>query len=409
MGLDSLSPRVNLEQSRKQAKDLLKAFRTGDPAILDRVRWNHPRFRGLGDAQIRDRRFVLADAQLVVARLHYFDSWPALLRHIETLSRRDPRVLRFEEAADAIIAGDAPTLRALLREHPDLVRRRSPRAHRAPLLHYVAANGVEDYRQISPANAVEVGLVLLDAGAQVDATSEAYGGGSTALALVATSTPPRRAGVQIPLIDLLLERGAAIDGVRPGGSTVRAALANGCPEAARALVERGARVPDVAAAAGVGRLDLVTRFIDGATEEERERALIAAAGIPEGAGVVEYLLGRGVDIAASTGWTALHHATGGGGPRMIDLLIRRGAPLEKLNRYGGTVLCQALWYAFHGDPERIREHAAILDALIAAGARTDVYPGMGEHIDEVYRRAGRSRGAGAVLGRRPAPDGTVRR
>lgn len=389
MGAAPLSPRIDLEQSRKQAKDLLKAFRAGVPEALERIRWNHPRFRGLTDAEIRDRPFVLADAQLVIARLHYFESWPRLLRHIETLERQDPRVRRFEDAADAIIAGDTGTLSALLTDHPELVRQRSTRAHEAPLLHYVAANGVEDYRQISPPNAAEVACVLLDAGAEVDATSKAYGGGYTALGLVATSTPPRRAGVQIPVIDLLLERGAAIDGARPGRSYVRDALANGCPEAARALADRGARIPDIVAAAGVGRLDLVERLAPGAEERELEKALIAAASSPYGYDVVVHLLGLGVDPAASTAWTALHGATGSADLRTIDLLIRRGAPLETRNMYGGTILGQALWFAYHGDPKMIREYAAVIELLIAAGARTDAHPEMREHIADVYRRAGR--------------------
>jgi ankyrin repeat protein len=387
VGLGSLSPGVSVEESRKQAKDLLKAFNAGDATALDRIRWNHPRFRGLTDDQIRERPFVLADAQLVIAGLHYFQSWPRLLRHIEMLERQEPRVRRFEDAADAIITGDVASLDRLLQAHPDLIHQRSSRAHEAPLLHYVAANGVEDYRQLSPKNAVEIARVLLDAGAGVDATSHAYGGGSTALGLVATSTPPRRAGVQIPLIHLLLERGGAIDGVRPGASIVRDALANGCPEAARALADRGARL-DVIAAAGVGRLDRVQELADGATAPDLEKALITAAGTPGAYEVVKYLLDRGVDVAAATGWTALHSATGGADLRIIDLLIRRGAPLEQRNMYGGTVLGQAIWFAYHADPAKIGEYVRVIDLLIAAGARTDAYPKMTEHIEEVRRRSG---------------------
>ena len=387
MGSIPFSPRIDLEQSRKQAKDLLKAFRAGDASVLDKVRWNHPRFRGMPDGAIREGSFRLADAQLVVARLHGFESWPRLLRHIESLEQREPAVLRYERAADAIIAGESGTLRDLLQQHPELVRQRSTRAHRSPLLHYVSANGVEDYRQLSPPNIVEVAELLLDAGAEVDATSEAYGGGSTTLELVSSSQPPRRAGVQIPLIDLLVRRGASLEGVVPGKSPLGAALSNGCPEAARALVDRGARVPDVVAAAGVGRLDLVEQMAEGAGERELEKALVAAGGVRGATDVVEYLLDRGVDIAASTGWTALHHATGSADLETIGLLIRRGAPLEKENMYGGTVLGQAIWFAFNGDPRRVREYAEVIDALIAAGARTDAYPRMAEHIADVRRRA----------------------
>lgn len=388
MSFDSLSPHINLEQSKKQAKDLLKAFRAAERRAIAVVRFYHPRFRGLDDALATQRQFRLADAQLVVARLHYFESWPKLLQHIETLERQDPRVARFEKAADAIVAGSTETLRELLRDHPELVRERSTRAHGAPLLHYISANGIEDYRQITPPNAVGVAQLLLDSGAEVDATSEAYGGGSTCLGLVATSTPPRRAGVQIPLIDLLLERGAAIDGVRTGHSLVRDALANGCPEAARALAERGARIPDIIAAAGIGRLDLVVQLATDASELDLEKALIAAAGTSGGHEIVRYLLDRGVDIAAATGWTALHAATGGADLQTIELLIRRGDPLETKNMYGGTVLSQAIWFAFHGDPAQTKEYARVIDVLIAAGARTDAYAEMEQHIEEIRRRAG---------------------
>jgi carbohydrate-binding DOMON domain-containing protein len=88
---------------------------------------------------------------------------------------------------------------------------------------------------------------------------------------VATSTPPRQAAVQIPLIELLLERGAAIDDEREGSNIVMDALNNGCPEAARALADRGARIPHVIAAAGVGRPDLVERLAGGASGRDDPR------------------------------------------------------------------------------------------------------------------------------------------
>ena len=380
---------VDLEQTRKQAKDLVKAFKAGDAKTLDRIRWNHPRFRGLQDNEILAREFVLADAQLVIARLHEFRNWPALLRHIETVARRDPLVMRFEAAADATIAGDVATLRGLLAAHPDLVRQRSTRTHRAPLLHYVAANGVEGYRQVTPPNAAEVAGLLLDAGAEVDAASEAYGGGSTALGLVATSAHPRRAGVQIALIDLLLGHGAAIDGFSPGG-TVKAALANNCPEAAEALVERGARVDEVPVAAGVGRLDLVRQLAQVASKGQLERALIMAARYGR-RDVVEYLLDAGVDVGASDGMTALHWAAGEARVEMVGMLIERGAPLEAKNEYGGTVLGGTLWLAFNADAYELarRDYPAVIDSLIAAGARTDLHPEMKGWIAEVYNRAGK--------------------
>ena len=105
---------------------------------------------------------------------------------------------------DAIVAGDVATLERLLRQNPDLIRARSARKHRATLLHYVGANGVESWRQKTPANAVPVTEILLKAGADVDSVADMYGG-STTLGLVATSIHPLRAGVQDALMEMLFE------------------------------------------------------------------------------------------------------------------------------------------------------------------------------------------------------------
>src|SRR6185503_5086490 len=74
-----------------------------------------------------------------------------------------------------------------------------------------------------------------------------------------TSAHPFRAGVQNPLLQLLLDYGAEIDHKTGAGnrqSPVLGALANGRAEAAAYLAERGARL-NLDAAAGVGRLDVV--------------------------------------------------------------------------------------------------------------------------------------------------------
>ncbi len=116
------------------------------------------------------------------------------------------------ESAVAVVDGDVAVLERLLREDPELVRARSPRPHRATLLHYVAANGVEDDRQRTPANAVEVARMLLRAGAEVDAVANMYGGQATTMSMLVSSQPPARAGLQVALVETLLDFGAAIEG-----------------------------------------------------------------------------------------------------------------------------------------------------------------------------------------------------
>src|SRR5688572_24815212 len=139
---------------------------------------------------------------------------------------------RFEAAADAVVDGDVAKLRALLDEDPALIRATSTRRHHSTLLHYVSANGIEDFRQRTPKNIVDVARLLIDAGAEIDAPNDDYGGRGTTLGLVATSAHPRIAGVQIALMELLVGAGANIDGLAGGWSPIDAALANGCPEAA---------------------------------------------------------------------------------------------------------------------------------------------------------------------------------
>src|SRR4249919_3883723 len=234
-----LPPRPNLEQYRKLAKDFQRACKSSQPSAIrdwasrwletlarlrsvetsDEVRrgitreakrmeerWQRLQRKKPDLAQCR-----LTDAQFFIAREHEFASWQKFSAHIEGLTRPNSPVSNFEAAADAITNGDIAALKVLLRDHPELARERSTRGHRSTLLHYVSANGVEDFRQKTPPNIVEITRILLDAGADVNAESEAYAGGSTTLGLVATSIHPEEAGVQIPLLELLLERGSRMD------------------------------------------------------------------------------------------------------------------------------------------------------------------------------------------------------
>src|ERR1700674_5284704 len=222
MDTKELPARPSLEQYKKQAKDLLQACksRANGPATwadlarerglicsqaVRQIKKHYSRLSRVLDSDVLSARFALADAQFVVAREHGFESWPKFAKHIAALARKSSTVSKFESAADAVITGDVATLKRLLRGNPRLIRERSTRAHHATLLHYVAANGVEDYRQKTPRNVVEVAKLLLQAGAEVDATAEAYSGGDTTLGLAASSVHPLRAGVQSALLETLLD------------------------------------------------------------------------------------------------------------------------------------------------------------------------------------------------------------
>src|SRR5262245_44102121 len=286
----------------------------------------------------------LADAHFMLARAHGFESWARFSKHLNGLTKKDSAIARFEAAADAIIKGDIKTLKRLLREDPRLVQARSTREHGATLLHYVSANGVEGYRQKTPANIVAITELLLKAGAEVDAEADMYGGGSTTLGLAATSVHPFRAGVQNPLMQILLDHGAEIDHKTSAGnqqSSVLGALANGRGEAAAYLAERGARL-NLDAAAGVGRLDVVKSFFEKKgsrqtrlAKKRLQSAFLYACGWGQ-KHVVDFLLDQGADLAdgGGDGQTPLHCAVITGQLKMVKLLLKYNPPLEARNMYG---------------------------------------------------------------------------
>ncbi len=403
--LTPLPARPSLEQYKKQAKDFVKLGKSGNAEVFRRVKKYHPQPAQLLDSENLSANFALADAQLVIAREYGFDSWPKFAKHIEGLSRENSPISQFELAADGIVTGDAGTLEWLLREHPELVRARSTRVHRATLLHYLGANGLENYRQKSPKNAVEIAKILLNAGAEVDAVADAYGK-STTLGLVATSIHPKQAGVQIALLDILLHYGAGVDGVPGLRTPLVSALHNGHPEAAEFLVQHGAQL-DLEGAAGVGRLDVVESFFN---EDANRKANVTKAQMESGFmwaceygrnSVIDFLLRKGMDVRAheNTGLTGLHWAAVGGRVETIELLLKQGAPLEAKNVYGATVLGQALWSAIHGDPDK--DYVPVIEMLIRAGAKIEegslawLAQQEGRSLSEKARIAEALRGGGA--------------
>jgi Ankyrin repeats (3 copies) len=317
-----LPARPNLDQYKKQAKDLLKRWKSDDPkttrkladaqfaiarehgfetwrVFTDRIAALTGReqkaalFKAAADAVIAGDASVLdrllrkheeifrnerppatwsvglapnespGDARTIVTREHFFETWNEFVAFKRQLSDASSPVAQFERAVDAIVVGDADTLTHLLKRNEDLIHARSTRTHHSMLLHYVGANGVEGWRQRTPKNAVRIAEILLDAGSEIDAVADMYNGGCTTLGLVATSIHPKVAGALQPLIDTLLARGAHIDALGGGNRSriVNSCLANGRPEAAEYLARRGAPL-DLEGAAGVGRLDVVKSFFN---------------------------------------------------------------------------------------------------------------------------------------------------
>src|SRR5581483_2538466 len=389
----------DIEQYKKLAKDLLRVAKSRDSdsirkwsatwvnGLVARTRVDIPLPPARIESWIRGVAAFAADklshggnlshAQFVIARSHGFPSWPRFARYIRNTVNTESAEGQFEAAADAIVTGDIESLRRLLHSNPELVHMRSSREHHATLLHYVSAHGVDGYRQKTPKNIVDIAGVLLQSGADVDAAADVYDGNCTALGLVATSVHPQAAGVQEPLMQLLLDHGASMNGPGLAGHQsplVLACFHNGQPQAAGFLADHGAPL-DLEAAAGVGRLELVKSFFDAdgrlkppATARQLQNGFLWACECGRD-DVALFLLDRGADPTdpADTGATALHWAAGAADVALVKLFIERGAPLEVRNRWGGTVLEHA-GHGFEHGPADV-DFVPTFEILLAAGAQ----------------------------------------
>jgi ankyrin repeat protein len=297
----SLPAAPTLEQLRKQAKELLRAHRAGDPETLARVAAHDPgeplkltgaqhmiarehgfaswpRLRayvdrvaahgpGLQHAYHEDLDYyegradgLLASAQdgtpgaaaafqrsgapltkagarAVVASAHGFASWPALRRHVKAL--RDSGE-PFARAYRALEAHDVDGLRAELDRFPDLV----------------AARGTNDNDLLNMAGATHderLVELLLERGAD---PTRANAHGWTPLHQAAYSNLPL-------LARMLLDAGARPDvwARGDGGTPLVVALFWGHREVSELLAEHGLAPGNLRVAGGLGRVDLIDELV----------------------------------------------------------------------------------------------------------------------------------------------------
>ena len=116
----TLPDRPDLEQLKRQAKELLDAFRAADPAAVTEVTAHYH------DAH--STAFALHDAQLVLARAYGFQSWPKLKAFVDGAT--------LQRLRDAIVAGEFAEVRAMLRVRPELARG----SMELQMLHYAVIN-----------------------------------------------------------------------------------------------------------------------------------------------------------------------------------------------------------------------------------------------------------------------------
>jgi ankyrin repeat protein len=213
----------NLDQLRRQAKDLLRAAQTGDTAAIARI-------------QAVSDELTLAAAQLALAREYGFASWPRLKDEVDartlglaknadefiqaSISGNTRRAAHMLEEAPAlagysfattVVLGDAERVRAELQRDPTLATRADSRTGWTAL--HVACSS--RWHQIEPARVeglAAVARLLLEAGADPTGATpwrpRGRGGWKPLRCVIAVSNS---GASNREVVELLLERGAVPD------------------------------------------------------------------------------------------------------------------------------------------------------------------------------------------------------
>jgi peptide-methionine (S)-S-oxide reductase len=176
-----------------------------------------------------------------------------------------------------------------------------------------------------------------------------------AVSLVAWSWIARQCAVQIHLLDVLLDGGASADGAPEN------ALVNGNIEAAKHLVERGARL-SLATAVCLELWKDATGLAAASAPRERQFALTLAA-VRGNAPAIRFLVGIGIDVNAVSSdlyshATPLHHAVSSGSLQAVQVLVDAGADLNARDTaHQGTPLG---WAEYSSGKKAFQDIAAYL-------------------------------------------------
>jgi ankyrin repeat protein len=352
---DPLPERPDLDQLRRQAKELRDGFRRGDAAAAERFGRHHP-------AALQSVA-SLASAQLVIARELGFASWPRLKAAIDTgaanVDRRVDALVsaviegRLRQARDifraapgiawrsliaATVLGDTEAVREMLAADPAAAVAIDEERGWPPLLYACYSR----WPQIDPgreSGMAEVVRLLLDAGASPNTND---GGRPRYRSALKGSVEVNNPGITA----ILLDAGAHPD----PGQPIAEAIAHRDQRCLRLLLAHGARVAGTwALGAAVyndnaGAMSLLLEAIEasgaGAAEQATEALPDAAASASYP--VVAALLDAGADprAAGEDGVSALRLAVRAGREDTAARLRAVGAPDDRtdVDRFIGACL-----------------------------------------------------------------------
>ena len=392
MTTTQLPERPNIEQLKRQAKDLLNSANSADPAVrlASRTRFRAvPAFAARTDEELARIPVALHDAQSVIARELGLVSWNALREKIEELT------LEFAQAVDEFVqaATDGRSARAerLLALHPRIAR---ANFHTALVLGDAAT--VETRLAENPALATASGgprgweplLYVCHCSLPARDTARAEGLAAIARRLIELGADPnarfpwlhhgvRRAVLwgatcvthSLPLAKQLLESGANPN----DGVTLTIAASGGDLPVLELLNAHGADANFPWATDGASPL----------------YSILGWASTAVGA---RWLLEHGADpnrVGGNEGETAVHVAARKWDVPLMELLVHHGADIARRRADGRTPYAVA----------ELNGNRAVADWLLAHGS-----PGELSEVDRFGAACGRGDrvAAGALLAARPA-------
>ena len=273
---------------------------------------------------------------LDIARRSRAEDRKALVELLDRPVIRDPA---FRAAVDAIHTGDTVELARLVDAEPRLLtdRIREPDCYRQsgrsqyfldPKLFWFVANNPTLLERV-PANMPAIARLLIARGvAQEDL--------DTTLGLVMTSTNARESGVQLALMEVLLEAGA-----RARAEDMAGILAHCETEGVEHLLAAGMRITAPIAAA-LGRLDELPSLLAAASQADIDAALdLAVINNRFEAAKLALQAGASPDRFSSqhSHSQPLHQAALHDNVELLELLIAHGARLDVVDLlWGGTPL-----------------------------------------------------------------------
>ena len=149
--LRPLPPVPNIEFERKEAKTLLRRIKACEPEALGRARSCDTSL-----AKITPAEFILADAQLTIAREYGFSSWPRLVQYFAAAERQRHRAYTSSSITSPQFYDSG--VRALLKEHANRsvhtgreLAEFVPRFFGVPLADVFAATVTEDEAKLAVA------------------------------------------------------------------------------------------------------------------------------------------------------------------------------------------------------------------------------------------------------------------